>query len=77
MASSAEGARVLHHLPVVGQFPDRDEFHLALQLRHLAQRLCQGLGEARGARGESLTDEARQRRMVDRFLDELEQVSTT
>jgi len=27
--------------------------------------------------GESLTDEARQRRMVDRFLDELEQVSST
>jgi F-type H+-transporting ATPase subunit b len=27
--------------------------------------------------GESLTDEARQRRMVDRFLDELDQVSTT
>jgi F-type H+-transporting ATPase subunit b len=26
--------------------------------------------------GESLTDEARQRRMVDRFLDELEQVSS-
>jgi F-type H+-transporting ATPase subunit b len=27
--------------------------------------------------GESLTDEARQRRMVDRFLDELDQVSST
>jgi F-type H+-transporting ATPase subunit b len=27
--------------------------------------------------GESLTDEARQRRMVDRFLDEIEQVSST
>jgi F-type H+-transporting ATPase subunit b len=26
--------------------------------------------------GESLTDEARQQRMVDRFLDELEQVSS-